>query len=175
MKNTLLALVALITLAASSFAGPSKAPACFASADAPEVSNVGTIELIPFAAYTQVKGDGYDFSALGGGIAMRYFLTENNAIELAGTAYEHDFADLGWTGDINYIHGLFGTHDITVYGLIGGGVGYVDTIRYYLRGGVGVEYSISEKIGLFVDTSYAHEFEISEHQWGSRIGLKFSF
>ena len=150
-----------------------KAPLAPAPLDPIPCFTAGEIQLDAFALYANPKGNGILSDGWGGGIGGSYFL--NEYVGLMGRAY-------WWDAD-PVIHSITGSAILRypfqslclapyAYGGIGGHFDSVNQVGAHL--GVGLEFRMTENIGVFADWNYTWADETEDWDVIS-FGLRFVF
>ena len=177
MKKTLLAAFTIIALSIPSFAGVAvRSNKKIVTPTTPECFKAGEIQLDVFGIYTDGRSNrGAD--GFGGGLGLGYFITRNFGVDVEGNIYASDarrHSDTVENINANLIYRFpmeLGGHCLAPY--IFGGGGYVWDGGNGGEGhaGLGIEYRVSQKIGIFADGrhAFAHDFT------NARFGVRFVF
>ena len=154
---------------------PAKAPV-----PAPLCFEAGETSLDIVSVYADPTGGGgewYDGSGLdsgvGGGLALTHFYTENLGVSAGAYWWDGNGAIHSVTGSVIYRHPL---QDLClapyVYGGVGGHFDSVNQISGHL--GAGVEYRVTDSVGIFADYRYTWADETED--WNLyTLGLRILF
>ena len=112
--------------------------------------------------------------AAGGGVSLGYFFNENLGLDLSAAIYGTSSEVHNYTLDVVY---RLPNQDACYapYVLLGGGLHANSETEGLLRGGVGIDYKLSDTMSFFTDGTYNWVGGDVEEYITVRAGLRFNF
>ena len=112
----------------------------------------------------------------GGGLGVNYFFTEYIGIgveqAVGGRGDDAEWATIGYL----FLRYPICSISLAPYGMVGGGGAYGTGAGHGLgHVGGGLEYRLSDNIGLFSDARYVYSTERPRHAVLGRAGIRFAF
>jgi hypothetical protein len=183
MKKAMFSLIALVAVAATSFAGTATYSASrdykgYNKEQAPiEESCFGDTEfqLDIFGSYTDNRGEGYE-DGLGGGIAANFFFARYIGIGVDGNIYDGDVNGVwDFSGRLIVRYPIeMGSFCIAPYAFGGGGLRTDGILEGTWHAGGGLEWRATRNIGIFGEGRYTWADE-QEDAAQARLGVRFVF
>lgn len=172
MKKIVLSSMAVLSLAAVSFAGVTTTGKSYKQPEPVTCFNDSEFQLDIFGSYN-FAGDYQD--GFGGGGSLNYYFTRNIGFQVDYNIYD---------GDVSGRHEVTGSLLLRLpidstclapYALVGGGVGMDGTTEALFTAGAGVEYRVvPHRVGIFAEGRYLLGDD-SDSAGAARVGLRFVF
>lgn len=126
-----------------------------------------------YAAGLFPNGSGDLDHAIGGGLAVDYFFSENVGIEVDGTWADADSAVHLFTGSV-VLRFPIKSICLAPFVFAGGGVHTDGVTQGVYHVGAGLDYRFNPSVGVFADARYTWTEETEEYTL-ARAGLRFAF
>jgi hypothetical protein len=173
MKKLKIALVAVAVSVTGALAGTSAKT--FKETIAPAPDCKFRDQELQFDAFAAGAFYSSDRPFWGGGLGFNYFFNK-----YIGLGVEQDIGGRGSNAEWATIGNLFIRYPFCVglapYGLVGGGAAYGTGVGHgFGHVGGGLEYRVTNNIGLFSDARYVYSSENPKNAVLGRAGLRFAF